>query len=273
MRRRAFLAATGITALAGCSSDDGSTTATATPTTTATGTGDPSFELQRARILEPRALNAETAFVLTVQNSGSSAGTFTSELEMKVGDGEWSVADQIELSLAPGETGDWQSATLRPQYLSTLRFRVPAFDETWAVDVDPATLAFGERYVVPNGLFINVLGGSFESAYPTGEDGGSPTQAPDGEKWAIMRLDVRNSLEEPLTTPPADTFTLEVGGETRSQHQAMSDDPYTSGELGGRTVQRGDLVYAVPEDTRASDIRVVWTRSLSAGDVKAVWTV
>jgi hypothetical protein len=87
-----------------------------------------------------------------------------------------------------------------------------------------------------------------------------------------MRIGVRNRLEEPGSTPDPSEFVLEVDGERRPQHQEVSGDPYDGGELAGRTVERGDLVYAVPEGTRARDITLWWESSLPGGDVEVIWT-
>jgi hypothetical protein len=296
MRRRAFLASAGIAALAGCSNGDGS--ATATPTGTSTNAGSANFELRGTRFPGSQTLNVVTQFVIAVENTGSASGTFTSDLQMKVGDGEWETAGTLEMDLAAGETGEWHSPEFLPQYLTTLHFRLDAFDETWTIRIDPRELDFGNFYAVPTGLYINVIGGSFESAYPTSTNGttsdgtddtltvetatatptgtATPTRtatpAPEGQTWAVMKVDVRNRLQEPQEAPPASSFVLEVDGERRPQHQDVSDTPYEGGELAGQTVRQGDLVYAVPAGTQARDVTVWWEQSLPKGDVKAIWT-
>jgi len=300
MRRRAFLASAGLTALAGCSNGDDS--ATATPTGTPTNTGTATFELRGARFPGSKTLNVSTQFVIAIENTGSAAGTFTSDLQMKVGDDAWETAGEIKMELAAGETGEWHSPEFLPQYLTTLHFRLDAFDETWSIRIDPRELDFNNFYAVPTGLYINVLGGSFEPSYPTTNettnettsdgtnndtltvDTATPTptgtttatqtatSAPEGQSWAVMKVDVRNSLNEPQAAPPASSFVLEVDGERRPQHQDVSDNPYEGGDLAGRTVRRGELVYAVPAGTRARDITLVWEQSLPDGDVKVVWT-
>ena len=284
MRRRTFLASAGIAALAGCSNGDSS----ATPTATEPGTGSPNFELLGVEAPKTRALNNPTIFAIGVRNTGSGEGTFSSPLERRVNGGEWKEAGTVEMTLSAGETGEWRSPRFVPQYLGTLHFRLPEFDETWSIEIEPKRLDFGNYYATPTGLYINVLGGSFESAYPTAtnetttnESNGTPTvegnttdttSAPEGQTWAVMRLDVRNRLEEPIETPDASSFVLEVGGERMSQHQDVSDDPYEGGELAGRTVKRGDLVYAVPAGTQARDLSLWWEASLPKGDLKAIWT-
>jgi hypothetical protein len=228
-------------------------------------------------------LNNPTIFVIGVRNTGSGEGTFSSPLEQRVNDGEWQEAGTIEMTLSAGETGEWRSPRFVPQYLGTLHFRLPEFDETWSIEIAPKRLDFGNFYATPTGLYINVLGGSFEPEFPTPSNETEteteaetttpePTTAPDGETWAIMRLEVRNRLEEPQTIPAASTFVMEVDGERRSQHQEVSDDPYEGKELEGRTITRGDLVYAVPAGTQARDITLTWEASLPDGDVKSIWT-
>ncbi|WP_435068803.1 DUF4352 domain-containing protein [Haloplanus sp. C73] len=292
MRRRVFLASAGIAALAGCSSGTGSNDGTATPTSasTQTQTGDPNFEIRGTRFPGSKTLNVATTFVIAIENTGTGAGTFTSELDMRVGDGQWETAGEIEMDIPAGETAEWHSPEFLPQYLTTLHFRLSEFDQTWSIEITPRELDFGNYYAVPNGLYINVLGGAFESAYPTSDEStnstatatatatatptptATPTQAPDGETWAVISLDVRNRLQEPLTAPPASSFDLKVGGESRPQHQEVAENPYEGGELAGRTVRRGELVYAVPEGTQVRDLSVVWDKSFPEGDVKCTWT-
>ena len=283
MRRRAFLGMVGAAALAGCSGEDSpgaDSTATPTPTATTTGTqGSAEFEFVGVEIADTVQLNVPESFALGVRNVGSAEGTFTSPLRTKLGDGEWNTAGDISMTIPAGEPGEWRSARFAPSYLETIRFHLVAFDEQWSIQAVPKELDFGLQYNVPTGLRLNALGGSFETEYPTATNetatngtAVTPTAAPDGETWAVMRLDVRNRLREPLTAPEASEFVLEVDGERRSQHQSVSDNPYEGGTLDARTVRRGDLVYAVPEGTRVRDLTFRWESSLPDGDVKVIWT-
>jgi hypothetical protein len=272
MRRRAFLGTVGAAALAGCSGDDGSES-DPTPTTSASR-GSAEFEFVGVQAPESVQLNVPDAFALGVRNVGSAEGTFTSPLRTKLGDGEWNTAGEISMTIPAGETGEWQSGRFMPRYLETIRFHLVAFDERWSIQVEPKRLDFEKYYDVPTGVRLNALGGTFESAYPTAtnETAVTPTSASDGETWAIIRLDARNRLREPLEPPEASEFVLEVDGERRPQHQDVSDDPYEGGTLDARTVRRGDLVYAVPEGTSAADLTFWWESSLEEGDVKVIWT-
>lgn len=282
MRRRAFLASAGLAALAGCS-NGGESGSTATPT--ATGTGSPEFELRAIEAADSTPLNDPTVFAIAVRNTGTGAGTFTSALEQRIDGGEWQTAGELEMPLAAGETGEWHSPRFALDYLGTIEFRLAAFDETWAIDVVPAEYDFGVRYATPTGLLVNVRGGSFERTYPTAgnetatnestataEPTPTPTAPADGQVWAVMRVDVRNRLQEAQSVPEPSTFTLDVGGEERPLRQDVASDPYESGSLAGRTVRRGELVYPVPAGTQARDLRLTWERSYEGGDVKVIWT-
>jgi hypothetical protein len=294
MRRRAFLCTAGVTALAGCSNGDEDGSATATSTGSETGSAE--FELVSVDAPEALGLNDITTITIGIRNVGSAPGTFASELETRVGDGEWEVAGELTMSLEPGERGAWESPRFSLEYLQTYRFRLAAVDETWSIEGRPRELDFNNYYRSPTGLLINVLGGSFESTYPTDEtttatptdgtatptDGTAtptngtatvtPTTAPEGQVWAVIRVDVRNRLQEPQRAPPASTFTLEVGGESQPLRQSVTDDPYEERMLEGRRVRRDDLVYAVPAETEANDLRVIWADSLAGGDVRTIWT-
>jgi hypothetical protein len=272
MQRRAFLGTLGATVVGGCAGNDGSDAdPTATATSTDGGRGSAEFEFVGVQAPDSVQLNVPESFTVTVRNVGSADGTFTSPIRIKVGEAEWRTAGEISVSVPAGETREWQSARFVPRYLGPIRFRLVAFDEQWSTQVTPRTLDFGTSYDAPTGLRLNVLGGSFETELPATTNGTS-TAAPDGETWAVMRLDVRNRLQEPRPTPEASAFVLEVDGERRPQHQDASDDPYESGSLDGRTVRRGDLVYAVPAGTRAGGLTCWWEASLANGDVKAIWT-
>jgi len=278
MHRRTLLATLGTTALAGCADGGdagGDADSTETPTAQPTSTATDPFELDGIEAPDTVPLNVPFSFAVGVRNTTEQERTFTSKLSLKVGDGEWEEArGEISMPVQPGEVAAWESPRATPAYLNTYHYRLEAFDETWQTEIVPKVLDFGKRYATPTGLFLNVLGGSFESEYPTADNTTATPSTPvpaDGEAWAIIRLDVRNRLEEPLTTPPASDFVLEIDGEARPQRQDVSDDPYESMTLDGRTVTRGDLVYAVPAGTRARDIDVRWAKSLPGGDVQVTW--
>ncbi|WP_338738234.1 hypothetical protein [Haloplanus salilacus] len=273
MDRRTFLGAAGMAVVAGCSNGGSSRseatgTPTPTPTPTPTGTGSADFAFEGVDAPDEVELNDPFSFAIRVRNAGSGRGTFTSVLSTKVDDGEWrALGGKVSMTLDGGESGVWESPDLTLRYLSTVSFRLDAIDETWRTDVVPKRLPFGESYTTPSGLLLSILGGSFESTYPD-EDG---TPAPDGQVWAVMRVDVRNSRQEVQPTPEASTFTLDVDGDEREMDQSVTDDPYEDGSLAGRGGRRGDLVYAVPEGTAADDVSVTWGQSTDRGELRAIW--
>jgi hypothetical protein len=270
MDRRTFLGAAGMAVVAGCSNGGSSGSgATGTPTSTPTGTGSAEFEFEGVQAPDAVELNDPLAFAIRVRNVGSGRGTFTSGLSTKVDDGEWRALEgEISMTLGPGESGVWESPELTARYLGTVAFRLDGVDETWRIEVGPKRLSFAEEFATPGGLLLSVLGGNFESTAPD-EDG---TPAPDGQVWAVMRVDVRNSRQEAQPTPPPSTFTLAVDGDLRDMDQSVTDDPYEDGSLAGRGGRRGDLVYAVPEGTTAEDVSVTWERSTERGELRAVWS-
>ena len=274
MHRRTFLTTVGVTSIAGCSSSKSNQTETASPNVEFVGADAP----------ESVPLNVPRTFSIRLRNTGSSEETFNSPLGVKQNDGEWEKATDVSLTIPAGETKQWNSARFALECLGKYQFKLHGFDATWSIEAVPKRLDFGNFYAVPTGLYINPLGGSFELEYPTEDNRtvtnqtatSEPTPSPrtptDGEQWLVMRVDVRNRLEEPQLTPPASKFVLTVDGEPRPLHQDVSDDPYNSHELDGRTVTRSDLVYSVPANTEEKDISLTWSSSLSDGDVKAIWT-
>ncbi|MFB6108195.1 MAG: hypothetical protein ABEJ82_05045 [Haloplanus sp.] len=284
MRRRTLLASLGTTVLAGCNgSNAGSgsdSTPTATPTRTVGKTPTATFPFEFTGVDAPETvqLNVPFTFAVGVRNAGERERTFVSKLSLKVDDGEWRTASgQMQMTLSPGEKGVWKSPRGIPRYLGTYHYRLEAFDETWQTEIVPKKLDFSKRYATPKGLYVNVLGGRFESQYPTpgGSNDTSATSvsAPEGKVWLLLRVEVRNSTQSPMKSPPAEEFVVHVGGESyHPDYQEVTDDPYERMELGARTVTRGDLVYAVPKGTTAKDLTVTWAESLPGGDVKAVWS-
>jgi hypothetical protein len=276
MYRRTLLGAAAMTVVAGCSnggSADSESTATGTPTSTATttptGTGSATFEFETVDAPETVELNEPLSFAIRVRNVGSGRGTFTSGLSTRIDDGEWRALEgEVSMTLDAGEAGVWESPELTPRYLATVDYRLEAVDETWTIEVVPKRLSFSERYTTPDGLLLSILGGNFESTYPD-EDG---TAAPEGDVWAVLRIDVRNSSQGTRTTPEASTFSLDVDGESAELDQSVTDDPYESRSLPSRGAVRQDLVYAVPEGTTAEDLSVTWERSTERGDLRAVWS-
>ncbi|RMB08343.1 hypothetical protein ATH50_3558 [Haloplanus aerogenes] len=273
MRRRAFLALVGTTALAGCSDNGGGTQ-------TGTETGASNFELVSIDSPDSTMLNVPQTFTIRIRNLGSSNRTFESAVSMRTNDGPWKERGTLQLSIPAGETKAWTSPEFSPRYLGNVQFRLAAFSSQWTIEVRPKRLTFGNFYATPTGFYLNVLGGSFQSEYPSSSNSAAtdqtatptPMTPSDGDRWVVMRVEVRNRLENPQAAPPASDFVLKLDGERRPQHQEISTDPYEGAELAGRTVRRGDLVYSVPAETEAADLTVEWQQSLPEGDVKAIWT-
>lgn len=269
MRRRPFLSTAALAPLAGCSIGSNANGQTAN------GTGG--FEL--AGIESPNHVpsTAQVRFTIRVRNVSSGRQTFSSPIELQTPEGDWRSVDTVSLSLDPGETGEVQTTQIVMPYLGTRKYRLPAFDETWAVEIHPLQLSFGETYLVPNGLIVSVIGGKLESAYPPASSSANqtatPTTPPDGDVWLIMRVDIRNRLQDQsLQAPKPTQFSLTTEGTKRQLHQDVAVAPYEGGSLASRTVRRGSLVYAVPSGTKSADITMSWEASLPEGDVQAIWS-
>jgi len=271
MRRRPFLSTAALAALAGCS------TGSDADGQTADGSGR--FELIDIEAPNQVPSTAKVRFTISVRNVGSERQTFSTPIELQTDGGDWRTVDTVSLSLDAGETGDVQTAQLPMPYLGTRKYRLPAFDETWAVEISPLQLSFGESYLVPNGLIVSVIGGKFEPEYPSASSSANQTatptpMTPTGENmWLIMRVDVRNRLQdESLQAPQPAQFSLTTKGTQRQLDQDVAVDPYEGGSLASRTVRRGSLVYAVPSGTESADITMSWEASRPEGDVRAIWS-
>lgn len=270
MRRRPFLSTAALAALAGCS--------TGSDANVQTGDDSGGFELVGIEAPVQVPSTAQVRFTIRVRNVSSGRQTFSSPIELQTAEGDWRPVDTVSLALDAGETGDVQTAQLAMPYLGTREYRLPEFDETWAVEVRPLQLSFGESYLVPNGLIVSVIGGKFESEYPIANSSANqtttptPTTPPEGNVWLIIRIDVRNRLQdESLQAPKPAQFSLTTEGAQRQLHQDVAVDSYEGGALASRTVRRGSLVYAVPSGTEAADITISWEASLADGDVRAIW--
>jgi hypothetical protein len=140
--------------------------------------------------------------------------------------------------------------------------------------------------VIPNGLLIGFLGGSFESAYPRPDNESTnnetasnetttptPTTPSGDNTWLIMRVDIRNRLQnESLQSPAPSDFTLSASGQEYEPNQAVAVNPYESQTLDPRTVIRGSFVYSVPSGTTGDEVSMSWASSFPEGDLEAIWS-
>jgi len=277
MRRRLFLSSLGLTALAGCSSNGN------LETPDNSNSHNPSsgpFELVDSNVPNQVPSTAQVTFTFRVQNTGSESNAFTSTVEEKQ-DGTWSNVDNVRLELDSGEVGNVQTSQFSFPYLGTHQYRLTAFDRVWSIEVVPLQLRFQQQYVLPNGLLISVLGGSFESEYPrpNNETASNATATPtpttpaDDNTWLVMRVDLRNRLQnKSIQSPDPTGFTLTVNGQEYQPNQSVNPDPYESQTLTPRMVIRDSFVYAVPSGTAADDVSMSWETSLPDGELKAIWS-
>jgi hypothetical protein len=271
MRRRFFLSSLGLTALAGCSSNENSDNP---------NSGEGGFELVSLDVPRQVPSTAQVTFRFQVRNTSSQRNTFTSPIEERQGD-TWTQVDEVSLPLDSGETGTTQSSQLPFPYLGTRQYRLAAVNRTWSISTVPLQLQFRDQYVVPDGLLISVLGGSFETTYPQPDNEtarnetvtSTPTTPSSDNIWLIMRVDIRNrSQDNPVQSPDPSEFTLTTNGQRRQPNQAIATDPYESRMLDPRMVIRGSFVYSVPSDTAPDDVRMSWETSYSEGRLKAIWS-
>jgi hypothetical protein len=301
MRRRSLLATfgAGLASLAGCSESpsDGSTPAT-TPAGTSPADGGgvtaDAFEVVSVETPDRVEIGAPYRFHVTVRNTSDRRGTLASPLSVRPEGGAWQPLDQrVEVEVPPGETATWDASKVHLGYLGTYEFRIDALDERWSVAVTPGVLSFGTLYRTPANLGINVVGGTFESQFPTGNDGSSegtttatptptatttapptatPVSAPDGKTWLLVYVRMRNFSQSEQRIPAADTFSLRVGDQTYApQSVGPAGERYHQRALAGRTILQDPLVFAVPDDTSAGDVAVHWAEEYAQGRVELSW--
>lgn len=251
MRRRNYLAALGIAALAGCTGDpngddtgtddsddtdpadnsddsngvdpaddsddsDDSDPGTADDSDDTNGTAEPEavFELVEIDIPEEVSSSEEWGWSLTVENTGDAAGTFeTAVLAGEAGENLEHIGD-ISLDIDAGETGTYDSEPSQFPYVTRVEYYFDEFDASREVSVLTAVHSYGEVFRNPEGVEITVTDVDLRSAY-TYEDWDGTTaseEASSGYQWAFVWVEVLNDSGSSEWIPWVSDFNILVNG-------------------------------------------------------------
>jgi hypothetical protein len=141
----------------------------------------------------------------------------------------------------------------------------------------PPTLAFGESYLLSNGVELSC--GGVETA-DTVEMDEETLSAPEGRTWALVDLTAENRAEEARTLPWRQAISVRYGD--RSFRHDVNDTPtdflfwdggYTGGEaVDPGTTESGVVPVAVDPDAVAGDAAVVDRATAIDADSEVWWT-
>jgi hypothetical protein len=189
MKRRAFLSTVVTIAVAGCSSDGGTTqTPTETPTSTPTAsptqeqTGEPEFEFISFDHPDTVEVNGSFQIEMDVKNRGGSEGDFTSRISL-FWFGGWVEAGEAELNdVEPGETRTWVSNEVSLEESGEFQFRVDELDEYFRIEVLEPTIVL--EYTITAGTAPDAIP---EDIRKLRSEGG---QLEEDYKWVVVEFTV-----------------------------------------------------------------------------------
>jgi hypothetical protein len=251
MDRRTYLAACApaVGGLAGCGGDDSG----APPRDPAT------FGLLGLHVPASIPVGGRFRVAAVVQNTGDEEGTVTSALSVRSG-GAWERRDALELAVEPGVARAWRSGPIPAGSGSELTVRLDRFDATATVSVGPGTYEFGQYYRSPTGLLLTAYDASISRTYEYGAEGETEThRAPDGERWAFVRVNAENTGDAEAEVPEASAFSLLVDGSVYSPADVRRErGRWRGGTLAPGGSRDGWIAYAVPAATEVGDLLLRW---------------
>ncbi|WP_266079083.1 DUF4352 domain-containing protein [Haladaptatus caseinilyticus] len=303
MRRRRFLMVSGAAfaggALAGCTGsepEDGGNGNSSTTnadgkagTTSNSGGNDDSggvattgngFALVSANVPNEVVLDEEFTIEFTIKNTGDSARSFESPIEVNGSEGGSQQSGMIQTKkITPGETATWSTKLSYP-YVSTVNYLLPAFEQSFSVKIVGPDLSIGETFVTPNEMAISVqdITVTDHYRYETGSGEMRDVEADDGRQWAFVTVSAENRFRMRQSLPKGDTFTLLVGERREKPSDiAKSEGKYELERFGRRDVASGEgqtgwLAYEISANRSASDLGVEWTGGDGSGSWSAQWS-
>ncbi|WP_435155710.1 twin-arginine translocation signal domain-containing protein [Haladaptatus sp. DFWS20] len=301
MRRRRFLTVSGAAfvggTLAGCTGsgpedggDGNSTTKKANSSGQTTGkpddensggaTTDGGFALVSANVPNEAVLGEQFKLEFTIKNNGNSAGAFQSPIEVNGSEGGSDQSGTIQTEKIPaGETTTWSTKLSYP-YVSTVTYKITAFEKSFSVKIVGPKLSTGETFLTPNEMAITIqdIVLTDHYRYQTGSGEMRDVEAGNGRQWAFVTVNAENKFRMRQSLPKGDTFSLVVGNRRQKPSNiAKSEGKYELERFGSRDVASGEgmsgwLAYEISADRSVSDLAVEWTGGDGSGSWSAQWS-
>jgi hypothetical protein len=244
---------------------------TDTPTPSPTATPEPArFRVEDLSVPDAATIGQRLTVAATVRNVGGRAGRAAVPLAIDRGGGEWNdVATLRTDTVRPGQAVTVESPPVTPSTLPALRLR--AGDRQATVTVEPPVLAVGEPFSTRAGVAVEVTGISFDASYEYYVDGDARVaETAPGWKWAFVDVEVENPTDGPAPAPTYEEFGL-LRSLSGTQYDPLVDRKeiahYRGGVLLAGAERTGRVVFEVPDDVGAADLRVAWSRTY--GDIGA----
>ncbi|UPW01001.1 hypothetical protein M0R88_02610 [Halorussus gelatinilyticus] len=245
----------------------------------------PEFSVADLSLPAETELGTTLSASATVENVGAASGTYRAVFERRFGDETtWRTRETVELDLSPGERRTWTTEWTPPE-AGRAEYRLRPGSAVETASVLAAERGFGETFTTPDGAAIRVRVGTdgFDGLlgsyiYDSGES--QTYRAQKGKTFAFVRVEARNTTDEPISFPGSRRFSVAVGGESSGVfHQSSTGTTFGSpveGPFYAPTetydpdeTEWGWLVFQVPAGTAVGDLTVRWSPS---DDVGATWT-
>lgn len=295
MKRRSYLAAVGLSILAGCTGGgqsgpvaEGTPTPTRTPTASPSPSPTPTANAEPAsfrvvNIDAPSEVEIEEEFIIefTVENTGGKAGSFSAPLYLKRGNGDWQEGPVWDFGrIPPGESVTLESEPVWLDFISRYEFRMGQSSTTAVVQTVSAKQQWGSVYTTPPGYEIRVDEPTLQSTYEYENYQGNTEDAEpeDGFQWAFVNVWVKNETGETNFSPLVSEFALLAGNSQYDGTTFLVDEPinkgqpFDGGELQPGVVREGWILYEIPEDLGVHDLTIGWSQDYFEGNVIVHWT-
>lgn len=224
-------------------------------------------------------INEEFSWRVIIENRGDDIGEFAEPLYVKVPGSDWEETGEVDLGeIAPGEEGVYGSDSASIPYINRYEFAVGDFDPTSVLQTISAKISWGSKYTTPSGYEIQVNTPSVVDSYPYLDYSGATKQkSPEnGGQWVFIDIFVKNETGQANFSPTASDFDLLYGNQ-QADSEFILDDPidygpqFEGGELQPGIERGGWVLYEIPEDVSADDVRIAWSESTFEGELSVIW--
>jgi hypothetical protein len=186
---------------------------------------------------------------------------------------------EISGTIEAGQTKTFETS-LTAETVGEQRFRLAGTDNTASVAVTPMRLDYGENYVTPENVSIEVTGIDLETAYETeGYDGSRLVEPEGGQQFAFVNVRSQNQGLVPEGAPSSGEFKLIADGQEYDMETILYNEPsrremYSGGELQPESEAQGSMASTLPSSMSESDVDVVWSSDdvFSPADKSVRWS-